>query len=250
MVSKKNIETTYFEGGEKKSETEYFEGNITKYSCFWRSNGQKEGEINYKVDSIEGSTWFENGQIKHTGSTLNEKNDNGELSQKRIGEWKWWDDKGNLLETANYKNFVLHGHRTFYNEKGQITLFQNYKNGEILHDKDNELIEPFGDGELIQVALFLLKGLPNPSHGHIDILSESGSTLLGLISYLKNELWSKYCAYDSEDIHAWEKASNEVDAFIKILQYRLFANPKLKYSFFTHDVSFTKEELGIDHHRD
>ena len=200
--------------------------------------------------------YFSNGEVE---SKENYKN--GKLDGKSV----YWHENGILSEVANYKNLVLHGHRTLYNNKGQITLFNNYENGKLLDDKDNEFIEPFGDGDIIEVALFLLKGLPNTAikdteflinYASIDIFSDAGSSLRALLSYLQSELYGKYCLhYYGEDSNEepnedlYEKAKNEVEAFIKILQYRLYENPKLEHTDLLHDISFTKEELGIDHHR-
>jgi antitoxin component YwqK of YwqJK toxin-antitoxin module len=254
--------TSWFEDGQIEFTLNYKNGKPDGRHEVWHPNGQIRARLNHRNDRIESTSWDENGNKESKGATLSEKKDDEEWSKKRIGEWSWWHANGILSEVANYKNLVLHGHRTLYNNKGQITLFNNYENGKLLDDKDNEFIEPLGDGDIIEVALFLLKGLPNTAikdteflinYASIDIFSDAGSSLRALLSYLQSELYGKYCLHyvdkdSNEDLS--EKAKNEVEAFIKILQYRLYENPKLEHTDLLYDISFTKEELGIDHHRD
>jgi antitoxin component YwqK of YwqJK toxin-antitoxin module len=241
--------TSWYESGQIDSTTNYKGGKEYGMITFWHANGQKRAQMELKGDHIKVTQWHENGNIANTGSTSNEKKEDGGWSDKRIGEWKWWDENGALLEEANYKNFVLHGHFTSYNNKEQITLFKNYKNGKPLDDKDNLFIDPYSDGWLIEVALFLVKSMSDPTYKNIDIIEDAGDAIFALKQYLINQ--HRFDEnFESDDESSWDKVGNEFDALIKIIQYRLFENPKLENTYFLHDISFTDEELGIDHHRD
>ena len=248
----------YFSNGEVESKENYKNGKLNGKSFYWYENSKKSAEQFFKDgECVESKEWNENGQ---KSMHLFLKND------KLEGNNTWWHSNGVISEVVTYKNFVLHGHRTKYNDKGQITLFKNYENGNPLDDNQNEFIEPYGDGDIVKVALFLLKGLPTIAikdceftanyDESIDIFSDAGDSLHSLLKYLQQNLWSKYCSYyygensnkePNEDL--LEKSKKEVDAFIKILQYRLYQNPKLVHTDLLHNISFTDEELGIDHHR-
>ena len=258
--------STWYESDQINRTTNYKGGKEHGMTTFWHTNGQKKAQMDFKGDHIKTSQWYENGNIAFTGSTLNKKKENEKWSDKRIGECKWWDENGDLSEVANYKNSVLHGHNSFYNNKGQITLFKNYDNGSLLNDNDNEFIDPYRDGNIIEAALFLLKGLPIQNfikdgkdivnYPSIDVHSDAGRALRALLSYLESQLLDNYLSsyygedgeYTGPDGDLNEKAKNEVEAFIKILQYRLYKNPKLKHTDLLHNISFTDEELGIGHH--
>ena len=59
-------------------------------------------------------------------------------SHKKNGLYKQFYKKGNLL-IANYKNDVLNGNYSYYNNEGELLFEKKYKNGKQVSFKSNGL---------------------------------------------------------------------------------------------------------------
>lgn len=89
------IQKTYHENGQISDESYYVNG-ILRGSKEWFENGKMSSELYFnefeQSDSIS-ITWFENGQILQIGYLKD---------GRMIGEWKEYDDKGELVKVENY----------------------------------------------------------------------------------------------------------------------------------------------------
>lgn len=80
------------------------------------------------VRYLEGDTsnviktyYYRNGQVYMKGQMI---------KNLREGEWKAYNEQGNLLTTGNYKNGIDHGLKTVYFENGNKRYEGQFENGE------------------------------------------------------------------------------------------------------------------------
>lgn len=91
--------------------------------------------------------FYENGQIKRTGSQVNSLNQGewvwyfkngqkqikGEFDRgKRIGTWEQYDSLGHMTLSSEYKDNKLDGLNTHYAEDGSIEAQEIYRNDTVL----------------------------------------------------------------------------------------------------------------------
>lgn len=92
--------TVYYENGQKRQEGSY-NPERKKHGKWtsWYENGNKwsEGYFFEGLNDKKHSGWHENGELHFTGRL-----DKG----KRIGVWKFYDDKGNLAKEVDYDKAV------------------------------------------------------------------------------------------------------------------------------------------------
>lgn len=86
----------YYESGNRRVEGNYNkEGKKNGKWTYWYDNGNKwsEGFFTEGLDDKKRTAWHENGELHFTGRL-----DKG----KRIGTWKFYDEKGNLTKDLDY----------------------------------------------------------------------------------------------------------------------------------------------------
>jgi antitoxin component YwqK of YwqJK toxin-antitoxin module len=86
----------YYESGNKRVEGSYNkDGKKDGKWTYWYDNGNKwsEGYFTEGLDDKKRTAWHENGELHFTGRL-----DKG----KRIGTWKFYDEKGNLTKELDY----------------------------------------------------------------------------------------------------------------------------------------------------
>ncbi len=66
------------------------------------------------------SYYHKNGKLYKQGVTL---------KGNKEGEWKAWNENGNLLTTGNYKNDLDHGYKIVYHKNGNKYYDGYFKNG-------------------------------------------------------------------------------------------------------------------------
>ena len=102
LISKDSTISKFYEywaGGRLRYFYEYHKANTDKinisFAIYYYPNGQVESFIRYKNGSGHGKSfkYFENGQLK-----MEYENSNGQ----QVGLWKWWNDKGELIEQKDY----------------------------------------------------------------------------------------------------------------------------------------------------
>lgn len=91
--------------------------------------------------------YYDNGQIKRTGTQVNSLNqgefvwyfENGKKQikgrfdrGKRVGTWEQYDSLGHLILSSEYKNNHLDGLNTSYSENGSIESQQIYRNDTVV----------------------------------------------------------------------------------------------------------------------
>lgn len=82
--------------------------------------------ITYRVSFNDSATiirsyYHNNGNLYKQGTTVH---------GKKEGEWKAWNEKGNLLTTGNYKLDLMHGYQVVYFENGNKRYDGYFKNGD------------------------------------------------------------------------------------------------------------------------
>ena len=134
----------FHDNGQKKSETTLKDGKPDGLSEAWFENGQKEVEGNYKDGKLHGPavTWYENGQKESEANNKDGKFDGPLVS---------WYENGQKLQVAEFKDGKIvtikvwlpdgsdcpdtnvqdgNGIRVFYDEDGEETSRDEFKNGE------------------------------------------------------------------------------------------------------------------------
>jgi antitoxin component YwqK of YwqJK toxin-antitoxin module len=114
----KNINNSHYDVANPKGE------NIQM--IFHSDNSLKGiGNADYATETPRGNWKYykQNGEINSIGSFNAEG--------KRIGEWRFFHEDGNLYEVLYYDNGVLNGNYKQYNQDGILVQDYNYKNGKI-----------------------------------------------------------------------------------------------------------------------
>ncbi|PHN04875.1 toxin-antitoxin system YwqK family antitoxin [Flavilitoribacter nigricans] len=104
MLNGKSIQ--YFLSGQKQSEYEFKNGHEVGYVRYWNENGVLTVEHQYGYQDY--------GHF---------------FSSERIGEWKDWNDQGNLISVNQFQDNELHGKQLEFYENGEIKVEEFYKNG-------------------------------------------------------------------------------------------------------------------------
>lgn len=107
----------YYLSGAVHGEHEYEDGNKIGFVRYWNENGILISEDQYG--------YGENKQII-----------------KEIGQWKRWNDKGDLKQIINYKEGKLDGVQLEYHENGQIKVEKFYIQG--IQDGNQTIFYPNG----------------------------------------------------------------------------------------------------------
>jgi len=108
--------------------TQYsFSQDTTYYSSDWKESDRSGAEF-YRVLTKQDSLWkiedyYINNRLQMTGY-LNEP-----VNTARHGDFKWFNETGNVFQTGRYVNGKKDGELVFYFDNGQIENVENYKNG-------------------------------------------------------------------------------------------------------------------------
>ena len=88
-----------WENGIKKEKGYYKNGKFDRITTSWYDNGQKSFEGTYKDGKRDGlwTSWYENGEKKSEGAFTG-----GDLFNRNIGRWVFYDKKGRITSEKNY----------------------------------------------------------------------------------------------------------------------------------------------------
>lgn len=102
-------------------------------SIQYHLNGQKESEFEFYNRQEIGYTRYWNKEGSLISEEQYEYKDYGHFQASiRVGEWKKWDDEGNLIRIINFQDDELHGQQLEFYINGQIKLEEFYISGEIV----------------------------------------------------------------------------------------------------------------------
>lgn len=103
---------------------------ITYYDMDWFETTEENHEYLRKSFKFEGDwnviDYYKNGEILMTGSFKSSK----EL--KKHGEFRYYDEKGNLRSTGTYKKNEQHGEWEYFHNNGKVSSKEEYKKGELV----------------------------------------------------------------------------------------------------------------------
>lgn len=112
------LETGIIESGLREGEWKlYYESPDVVYQVQNYKNGKLTG-----VQKI----YFESNQLYSSGEMKN---------GLREGEWSWYFENGNISSTVNFSKDKKEGEQTMWNEVGEISKKEYYKNGELIEEK-------------------------------------------------------------------------------------------------------------------
>jgi hypothetical protein len=117
-----------------------YDGKILNgsYTSFYLSSNLKEkGQFKKGIKNGEWITWFEGGKI-HEISTWKKG--------VKSGIYKTFDDKGNKITEADYKNNKLNGCQTEYKD-GKVISEKRFKNGLEIIPKEKKDVDKKSDSE-------------------------------------------------------------------------------------------------------
>lgn len=108
--------------------------------------------VTHFIVNKNNDNYYDNGQIKSRGSSINEKNSGkwlwyyengfkkmeGEfVNGKREGKWTIWDKNGNKISESIYKNDKLNGLAIKFNVEGVIINKQLWQNDILIEDGES-----------------------------------------------------------------------------------------------------------------
>ena len=104
-----------------------FSQDTTYYGSDWKETEKANAEFYRaltKVDSLwKIEDFYIDNRLQMTGF-LNEP-----IHTARHGEFKWYNEKGNLIQTGKYTNGKKDGELVFYFDNGEVEIVENYQNG-------------------------------------------------------------------------------------------------------------------------
>ncbi len=107
--------------------TNLFSQDTTFYDSDWKET-EKDSAKYYRVLTQVDTLWkiedyYIDNRLQMTGFL------NKPVHTARHGEFKWYNEKGNLVQTGIYKDGKKDGEIVFYYDNGEIEIIENYKNG-------------------------------------------------------------------------------------------------------------------------
>lgn len=88
---------TWYENGKLKEEINYKDGQLNGIFKSWSEDGVILGECNYQL-GIQNGRCYEKYTINPKAFIYDGRYNNG----KKVGEWKEWDEEGNLINIEKY----------------------------------------------------------------------------------------------------------------------------------------------------
>lgn len=133
------LSTQFYISGKKQSEYEFYNREENGYVRYWSEEGVLTLEHQYEYKDYG-----------HFQSSI------------RVGKWRDWDNKGNLIKINHFQNNELHGSQIEFYENGQIKVEEFYKNGE----RDSTLTEYHSNGQIFRQVRFTQGEFieKNPNH--------------------------------------------------------------------------------------
>ena len=104
-----------------------FSQDTTFYGSDWKET-EKANAKYYRVLTKVDSLWkiedyYIDNRLQMTGFL------NKPIHTARHGEFKWYNEKGNLIQTGKYTNGKKDGELVFYFDNGEVEIVENYQNG-------------------------------------------------------------------------------------------------------------------------
>ena len=118
------LQSSWYENGQKKSEGNFKDGKRHGLSTIWYENGQKQKEGNWKDGKLDGlwTRWYRNGQKELEGNWKDGKHMSAEV----------WKPNGEKCPVTNVKDG--NGVVVTYYEDGTEVIRVTYKDGELVLD--------------------------------------------------------------------------------------------------------------------
>jgi len=161
--------TQFYLSGQKESEYEFYNRQEIGYVRYWNEAGVLILEHQYEYKDYG-----------HFQSSI------------RVGEWKDWDDNGNLIKVSNFHDNEPHGIQLEIFDNGQIQMEEFYKNGK----RDSTLTEYHPNGQIFRQVKYrkgeVVEDNPNKEYHPNGKISGKGNLVEGRkdgnwIYYYENE---------------------------------------------------------------
>ncbi len=125
------LSTNWHENGQKQYEENYVNGEPHGLYTEWHENRQKKYEVNWVHGEKKGlaTEWHENGEKKSETNYVKR----GQWCEEH-GLWLEWHVNGQKQTEGNVVDGKQHGEWKHFDEQGELTKTETYDNGELVKE--------------------------------------------------------------------------------------------------------------------